>query len=317
MQHADRYVFIGGRDRGLHWLHRALERGRLPVAVYCLQEDEHEIEKHSPEIIRFCEQHAIPCQPRRRLQKEDESDIVTLAPDLVVVMGWRTLVGDRVLSASRDGAVGLHESLLPAYRGFAPVNWAVINGEAETGVSLFYLTSTGVDNGDIVGQIAIPIAEDETAYDVYRRTSRASVELLNAHLDALLKGVAPRTPQDERAATYTCARTPEDGLIDWSRGTRAIHNLVRGLAHPYPGALSYYAGKPYRIWSGGPVQPTRVYVGRIPGRIVASSPGRGVDVLTGDGTYRVLTAGEDGHSPVPAETLFRSVRMSLGDQRPA
>jgi methionyl-tRNA formyltransferase len=228
----------------------------------------------------------------------------------MVVMGWRTLISERVLSAARFGAVGLHESLLPAYRGFAPVNWAVINGESRTGVSLFYLTATGVDNGDIVGQAGVPIGEADTAYEVYQRTARASLELLQDHFDRLLDGTAPRTPQDEGLATYTCARMPDDGLIDWNWGTHVIHNLVRGLAHPYPGAFSYFGGKRYRIWSGRSVEPARAYAGRIPGRLVSCGKA-GVEVLTGDGIYRVLTASEDGQEPVPAESIFRSVRASF------
>jgi methionyl-tRNA formyltransferase len=222
-------------------------------------------------------------------------------------MGWRSLISERVLAAARFGAVGLHESLLPAYRGFAPVNWAVVNGETQTGVTLFYLTTTGVDNGDVVAQAPVPIGEADTAHDVYRRTSRASLELLAAHFDRLLDGTAPRTPQDESRATYACARTPEDGLLDWRSTTREVHNLVRGLAHPYPGAFSYFGDKRYRIWSGRPVELSLPYVGRIPGHIVGRSA-EGVEVLTGDGAYLVRTAGEDGQEPAPAETLFRSVR---------
>src|SRR5262249_52708397 len=160
------------------------------------------------EIIRFCRAHNVPCHPRKRLRREDEDDLVRLAPDLTVVMGWRTLVSDRVLSAARFGSVGVHESLLPACRGFAPGNRAAITGEARTGGSLFYMTATGVDDGDVVAQVEVPIGDLDTAHDVYLRTSHASIELLLAHLDGLLDGTAPRARQDEARATYTCARTP-------------------------------------------------------------------------------------------------------------
>ena len=312
MAGAGRHVFIGGRDRGLNWLRILAERRQLPAVVYCLREDDHEAEKHHPEIAAFCQAHSVPCNLRRKLQREDEEEIARLGADLIVVMGWRTLISDRVLTAARHGAVGLHESLLPAYRGFAPVNWAVINGEAETGVTLFYLTATGVDNGDVVAQARIPIGQHDTAHDIYRRTARASLELLQAHFDALLAGTANRTPQDETLATYTCARTPEDGRITWSSATRTIHDLVRGLAHPYPGAFSYYDGKKYRIWSGRSVEAARPYIGRIPGRLVGISAS-GVEVLTRDGIYLVQTAAEDGKPPVPASTLFRSVRSGFQD----
>lgn len=314
-----RFVFVGGRDRGHAWLTRLAERQQLPLAVYCLREDDHEAEKYWESISSLCQVHGLPCKVRRRLLSKDEAEICDLRPDLLVVMGWRTLISERILSVPRHGAVCVHESLLPAYRGFAPVNWAVINGEPKTGVTLFFLT-TGMDNGDVVGQVAVPISEEDTANDVYQRTSQASIDLLEEHFGALLSGTGPRTPQDESAATYTCSRVPEDGLIDWARDTRSIHNLVRGLTSPYPGAFSFYGGEKFRIWSGRPVNPARKFVGKIPGRVVSSSLGSGVEVLTGDGIYLVLKASLDGHPPELAENLFRSVRCGFqarpGPSRP-
>lgn len=306
-----RHIFIGGRDRGLAWVRRLIERRQKPMAVYCLQEDEHEAEKHAPEITRLCGEQGIPCHVRRRLLATDEADIEKSAPDLLVVMGWRTMISERVLAAARRGSVGVHESLLPTYRGFAPVNWAVINGESQTGVTLFYLTATGVDNGDIIDQAVVNIGEADTAGEVYAQTSRVSLQLLDERFDDLLSGRAPRRAQDEQKATYTCARIPDDGLIDWRAATRRIHNLVRGLARPYPGAFSTYGGLRFRIWTGQAIASARTYVGRIPGRIVAVLPGRGVEVLTGDGIYLIQTASEDGKDPAAAETLFRSVKAGF------
>ncbi|MCI0682552.1 MAG: methionyl-tRNA formyltransferase [Gemmataceae bacterium] len=305
------HIFVGGRDRGFAWLQLLAQRRQLPSVVYCLREDDHEMEKYAPAIAGFCEQHGIPCRLRRKLEAADEAEIADLKPDLLVVMGWRTMISDRVISAPRHGAVGVHESLLPAYRGFAPVNWVVINGETRTGVSLFYMTSTGVDNGDIIDQAVVPIGELDTAGQVYARTSQASVRLLDERLNELLTGTAPRRAQDEAKATYTCARIPDDGLIDWRSDTQTIHNLVRGLAHPYPGAFSWYGGKRCRIWSGRPVESPRMYVGRIPGRIVGIASGRGVEVLTGDGMYLIQSASEDGKPPAAAESLFRSVKAGF------
>src|SRR5262245_529634 len=159
MAPARSHVFIGGRDRGLEWLRRLANRNQLPTAVYCLREDDHEAEKHSPQIMELCCERGVPCYLRKTLKPEHEDAIRALAPDLIVVMGWRTLIGDRVLSAARNGSVGVHESLLPAYRGFAPVNWAVINGESRTGVTLFHMTASGIDDGDIVAQKVVPIGE--------------------------------------------------------------------------------------------------------------------------------------------------------------
>ncbi len=305
------YIFIGGTRRGLDWLQLAARQSILPSRVYCLQEDDHEVLRASPQIVARCHRQGIPCTLRKRLSREDEQEIAAQEPDLVVVMGWRSLLGDSVLQAPRFGAIGIHESLLPAYRGFAPVNWAVINGETETGVTLFYLTSTGVDDGDIVAQARIEIGEFDTAREVYDRACIASIDLLSRNITALLANEAPRTPQEESAATYTCARTPEDGVIDWSTTTSSIHNLIRGLAHPYPGAISYYDGSRFRIWSGEPVNAPRRFAGRIPGRVVGTSRNVGVEVLTGDGIYRIRTASREGKPVQPAEELFRSIRSGF------
>ena len=131
----------------------------------------------------------------------------------------------------------------PAYRGFAPVNWAVINGEPRTGVTLFHMTATGIDDGDVVGQTTIPIGEHDTAGAVYRATARASLDLLDAHFDRLLDGTAPRTPQDESRATHTCSRTPEDGAIDWAR-QRGDPQPGAGSGTPLSGGVQFSRKRP-------------------------------------------------------------------------
>ena len=206
-----RCIFIGGRDRGLNWLLRLSERHQLPLAVYCLQEDAHEQEKSSEAIARFCRRarHTVPPAQTAAAGGRDRDQDHGAGPDRRHGLAQPDQRAGPLGPAL--GAVGVHESLLPAYRGFAPVNWAVINGETETGVSLFFLTSTGVDNGDVVGQVVVPIREDDTAHDVYQRTSQASIELLEAHFGTLLTGTAPRSPQDDRAATYTCAPPQKTG----------------------------------------------------------------------------------------------------------
>jgi methionyl-tRNA formyltransferase len=318
MSATENYIFIGGRDRGFTWLDRMEQRGALPSAVYCLEEDAHEVEKYSPQIQRLCADRQIPCRLRKRLRAEDEAEIIERAPALIVVMGWRSLISERVLAAPKFGSVGLHESLLPAYRGFAPVNWAVINGETQTGVSLFYLTSDGVDDGDIVDQRVIPIRENDTAGQVYERTSSASLELLEAHFGDMIRGDAPRRAQDASQATYTCARTPQDGWIDWTQDSRVIHNLVRGLAHPYPGAWTEFDGAPLRICRTTLGIEQRRYAGRISGRVIGISKAEGfVDVLAADWAIRLLEVQRAASTPCPAAEVISSVKATLGPRRAA
>src|SRR5205823_2082500 len=140
----------------------------------------------------------------------------------------------------------MHGSLLPKYRGRAPVNWAILHGERRTGATLHYMTEKP-DAGDIVAQQAVPILPDDTAADVVRKIAVAAEIALDAALPALIAGTAPRVAQDLTQGSYFGGRTPEDGRIDWSRSARQIHDLVRAVAPPYPGAITTIAGVPARI----------------------------------------------------------------------
>jgi len=173
--------------------------------------------------------------------------VAELRPDLILVIGWTRLLGPALLRLPRLGAVGFHASLLPRYRGRAPVNWAIINGEPVTGNTMFFLDE-GVDTGDIIAQRRIAIAEDDTCATLYRKVAGAAIEMLEEQLPALKSGTAPRRAQDHERATVMPRRRPEDGLMDWRRTARQLYNWVRALTHPYPGAFSTLGGRRLFIW---------------------------------------------------------------------
>jgi methionyl-tRNA formyltransferase len=151
-----------------------------------------------------------------------------------------------LLALPARGALNMHGSLLPRYRGRVPVNWAIIHGETETGATLHYMIEKP-DAGDIVAQTAVPILPDDSAKDVFDKVTVAAEMTLHAALPALIAGTAPRIRQDPRRASYFGGRTPEDGVIDWSRDAVSIHNLVRAVAPPYPGARTKLDDRPARI----------------------------------------------------------------------
>ncbi len=167
-------------------------------------------------------------------------------PDFIFSFYYRMLLGKPLLALAVRGALNMHGSLLPKYRGRAPVNWAILHGERETGATLHYMTEKP-DNGDIVGQTAIPILPDDDAREVFDKVTVAAEMTLDTALPALVAGNAPRLSQDASLASYFGRRRPADGIIDWRREARAIHNLVRAVAPPYPGALTHVAGHPARI----------------------------------------------------------------------
>ncbi len=163
--------------------------------------------------------------------------IAALQPDFLFSFYYRYLLPSALLEIAAHGALNLHGSLLPHYRGRAPVNWAVLAGETETGASLHYMTARP-DAGDLVGQEAVPILPNDTAVEVMAKVTVAGERLLWRLAPQLAAGTAPRTALDPAAGNYCGRRCPEDGRIDWHQGAGAIHNLVRAVAPPYPGAFT-------------------------------------------------------------------------------
>ncbi len=169
-----------------------------------------------------------------------------LAPDFLFSFYYRHMLGAALLALPSRGAYNLHGSLLPKFRGRVPINWAVIQGETETGATLHAMT-VKPDQGDIVAQERVPIGPDDTAFEVFERVTQAGIRALKGALPALMAGQAPHRPQDLAAGSYYGGRRPEDGRIDWSQPAWAIHNLVRGVAPPYPGAFTQLHGSTARI----------------------------------------------------------------------
>lgn len=168
-------------------------------------------------------------------------------PELLFSFYYRRLLPEEALRVPRLGAFNMHGSLLPKYRGRAPVNWVVVNGENRTGATLHVMTARA-DAGDIVDQEAVPIGPDDTAIEVQRRVTEAAVRILGRRIDELEKGTAPRKPQDDSKASRFGRRTPEDGRIDWTRSAKQVHDLVRAVTHPYPGAFTDIFGGKTFIW---------------------------------------------------------------------
>jgi methionyl-tRNA formyltransferase len=169
-----------------------------------------------------------------------------LAPDFLFSFYYRRMLGRALLATARRGAFNMHGSLLPKYRGRAPVNWAVLKGETETGATLHEMVEKP-DAGRIVDQQAVPIGPDDTAAEVFQRVTLAAETLMRRSLPKLLDGTAVLEVQDLARGSYFGGRRPEDGRIDWSQSAAAIHNLVRSVAPPYPGAFTELPGGTLRV----------------------------------------------------------------------
>ena len=191
--------------------------------------------------------HGIPTiKPDNPNTPEVIKQIRALRPDFFFSFYYREMLKRELLEIPKHGALNMHGSLLPKYRGRVPVNWAIIHGETETGSTLHYMTEKP-DNGDIVAQQAVPILPNDTALQVFQKVTIAAEMALNACLPDLLAGRAQAVKQDLSKGGYFGGRKAEDGVIDWSQSAQAIHNLVRAVAPPYPGATTQLIGIPMRI----------------------------------------------------------------------
>ncbi len=202
------------------------------------------------------------------------------APDLILSFYYRNMIAEDILNVPRLGAFNMHGSLLPKYRGRVPINWAVLNGEQETGATLHHMIKRA-DAGDIVDQEAVPIGPEDTARDVFSKCVKAARVVLDRQIGALTAGTAPRRKQDESQATYFGGRKPEDGRIDWTASAEKIYNLIRAVTQPYPGAFTTADGKKLLIWWAKPLSGA----GGPPGQVLSVDP---LIIGTGSGSLEVV-----------------------------
>lgn len=202
-------------------------------------------------------------------------------PDLIFSFYYRNMINEEILQVPRLGAFNMHGSLLPKYRGRAPINWAVLNGEKETGVTLHHMIKKA-DAGDIVDQEKVSIGPEDTSRDVFGKCVSAAKLVLERQIEAISNGSAPRRAQDESQATYFHGRKPEDGRIDWTASAESIYNLIRAVTQPYPGAFTTDAtGARFFIWWARPLPDSK----GSPGQIVSLDP---LIVGTGKGSLEIV-----------------------------
>jgi methionyl-tRNA formyltransferase len=193
-------------------------------------------------VAALCQERGIPyVQPEASDLLELLPQFKKIAPDYIFSFYYRYMITSDILATAGIAALNMHGSLLPKYRGRAPVNWAILHGETETGASL-HIMEAKPDAGDIVGQVAVPIDPDEDATAVFAKVSNAAVEVMQAALPELLQGRVPRTPNVLANGSYFGGRKPEDGRIHWNQSAKQVHDLIRAVAPPYPGAFTDWQG---------------------------------------------------------------------------
>ena len=234
------------------------------------------------------------------------------APDFLFSCYYRFMIPPAVLALAPRGAFNLHGSLLPRYRGRAPVNWVLVEGQTETGVSLHHMAEKP-DAGDLVDQERVAIDPLDTAFTLYGKLERAAQRLLDRALPALAAGTAKAVPLDLSQGCYRGGRRPADGRIDWSWSARRIYDLVRAVTHPYPGAFTTLRGRRLLVWWALPVADRTGSPAVDPGTVTAVAAD-GITVAAGDGDVRLVTLQLEGQPELPACSLALAAAVAPGER---
>jgi len=262
----------------------------------------------APPVKQSAEQMALPVsQPEKASSSEVVQDIGALHAELIVVVGYGQIISEDLLNAPKLGAVNVHASLLPRYRGAAPIQRAVINGDKETGVTTMWMTPH-LDAGDIILQKRIPILPDDTAGTLGERLAVEGAVLLVETVRQMAQGIAPRLPQDHSLATLAPRVLPHEGEIDWAADSQAICNLVRGL-NPAPGAFTFRNQDRLKVWKARPILARRE---GIPGAVIEVET-EGFSVCAGTGAVLVTEVQPESRRKMPAAAYARGYRLAPGD----
>ena len=304
-----RVIFVGAVHEAVPALGALLDSGAEVVEVVTLPVDRSAGTSGFVDLEPLAREHGIPVRRCANINAvESVRHTEQLRPDLMVVTGWTRLLSAELLSVPPRGVIGFHASLLPRFRGRAPVNWAILRSEAVTGNTMMYLNA-GTDTGDIIDQQAVPIAPDDTCATVYARVGEAGAEMLRRQLPALLDGTAPRRPQGPGDGSLLPKRTPEMGITDWNRPARSVHDWIRALTAPYPGAFTFIAGRKLMLWASATGD-------GCPGRTAGEVLGCGEDgirVATADGAIVLTSVSDDGDAPGPAFAWASKNGLRPGD----
>jgi methionyl-tRNA formyltransferase len=304
-----RIVFLGTPDFAAHHLEVLAEAG-LDISAVFTQEDRRRgrgLNVCAPPVKVMAEEYGIPVYQRAKLNSEDAvKTLEDLKPDVIVVVAYGQILSKRILDIPLLGCINVHASLLPRWRGAAPIHRAILEGDKETGITTMYV-DVGLDTGDMILQRRISIDPDETVGELHDRLAKVGGEVLLETLHLVEAGRAPRIPQCEDDVTYASKITKEEGLIDWSRSSGEIHDHVRGL-NPWPGAYTFLDGKLLKVWKVSPVD--EMSVGIVPGCIACATEGEGIVVQTGRGLLRINNLQLEGRCELSGVEFQRGYEFS-------
>ena len=260
----------------------------------------------TPPPVKVCAQaHGVPVLQFERIRRKEGREALTaLQPDLFVTAAFGQILSKAVLDIPRLGTINVHASLLPQYRGSAPINWCIISGEHKAGVTTM-MTNEGIDTGDMLLRDEMEIGENETAEELTERLSRLGAQTLLRTLRALEDGTLVRTPQNEAEASYQPMLTREMGEMDWSRSAQQLHDQVRGL-YPWPGAYTTMDGGVLKVWVS---RVSDMQADAAPGTVVKADAKEGLFVACGTGVLQIVEMQAPGSKRMNARDYLRGKPM--------
>lgn len=261
-----KFAWVGFHAEGLAALQALLAAGAPIAAVLTLKPELAAKRSGGVDYTPVCSQYNVPLHLISGINEPEAAQILeALAPDVIFVIGWHQIVRPPVMRLARLGLIGAHASFLPHNRGSAPINWAILRGEQQTGNSLMWLAE-GVDEGDIIAQRAFPITPYDTCATLYAQVAATNREMLLEVLPRLMAGERPGRPQERGDEPVLRRRRPADGQVAWDSPATMVYDFVRALTRPYPGAFSWLDGKQWWIWEAA-VLPDSVAAGA-PGEVL-------------------------------------------------
>ncbi len=243
-------VFMGTPDIAVPMLDRIISDGHEVVGVFT-QPDKPQGRHYTltpPPVKVLAQEKGIPVyQPEKMRDGQALEILKELAPELIVVVAYGKILPKEILDLPKYGCVNVHASLLPKYRGAGPIQWSIINGEEETGVTTMYMAE-GLDTGDMILSIVTQIGEEETAGELYDRLAILGAKCISKTIELIANGEAPRMPQNDSHATYAPMLSKETGKLDFTRSAKELHCLIRGVS-PWPGAYTTLGDKTLKVHS--------------------------------------------------------------------
>lgn len=306
-------VFMGTPDFAVPALRALLDDGYNVVAVVT-QPDRPKGRKRvltpTPVKEEALKHGLTVLQPEKLRQAESVEQIRSLAPDLIITAAYGQILPKSILDMPELGCINVHASLLPKYRGGAPIHYAVMRGEQVTGVTIMYM-DVGLDTGDMISSVEVPITEQDTTGSMFAKLSLAGAELLRKTLPDLIAGRIQAVPQNEAEAIYSPNITREDERIDWSKPARDIFNQVRGL-NPFPGAFTTWNGDVLKVWQCKPPVSAEWAAGNAKPGTVLRADADGIAVQTGDGVLILTTIQPAGKKAMEVEQFLRGSAIERG-----